>query len=106
MYLYRWHNIIKFMNIDEQLEQIIEQTIQGVVTTIPTHLEEIEQNKETLKVNDPKEFVYGLIMGMGLGMASALMTTITNQIPTIEEQIKVRDMIYKKIPLIREQIYK
>ncbi|MBM3895216.1 MAG: hypothetical protein FJ359_02110 [Thaumarchaeota archaeon] len=94
------------MNIDEQLEQIIEQTIQGVVTTIPTHLEEIEQNKETLKVNDPKEFVYGLIMGMGLGMASALMTTITNQIPTIEEQIKVRDMIYKKIPLIREQIYK
>jgi len=106
MYLYRWHNIIKFMNIDEQLEQIIEQTIQGVVTTIPTHLEEIEQNKETLKVNDPKEFVYGLIMGMGLGMASALMTTITNQIPTIEEQIKVRDMIYMKIPLIREQIYK
>jgi len=106
MYLYRWHNIIKFMNIDEQLEQIIEQTIQGAVTTIPTHLEEIEQNKETLKVNDPKEFVYGLIMGMGLGMASALMTTITNQIPTIEEQIKVRDMIYKKIPLIREQIYK
>jgi len=94
------------MNIDEHLEQIIEQTIQGAVTTIPTHLEEVEQNKETLKVNDPKEFVYGLIMGMGLGIASALITTITNQIPTIEEQIKVRDMIYKKIPLIREPIYK
>lgn len=94
------------MNIDEQIEMLIEQTIQGAAATIPAHLQEIEQNKETLKVNDPKEFVYGLIMGMGLGMASALMTTITNQMPTIEEQIKVRDMIYKKIPLIREQIYK
>jgi hypothetical protein len=106
MHLYRRYNIIKFMSIDEHLEMLIEQTIQGATATIPAHLEEIERNKETLKVNDPKEFVYGLIMGMGLGMASALMTTITNQIPTVEEQLKVRDMIYKKIPLIREQIYK
>jgi len=34
------------------------------------------------------------------------MTTITNKIPTVEDQIKVRDMIYKKIPHIREQIFK
>jgi len=94
------------MSIDEQLEQLIEQTIQGAVATIPAHLEEIEQNKDVLKVSNPREFVYGLIMGIGLGMASALMTTITNQMPTMEEQIKVRDMIYKKIPHIREQIFK
>jgi molecular chaperone DnaK (HSP70) len=88
------------MSIDEQLEHLIEQTIQGAVATIPVHFEEIEQNKKTLKVSEPKEFAYGLIIGMGLGMASALMTTITSQIPTVEEQIKVRDMIYKKIPHI------
>ena len=106
MHLYRRYRFTKFMSFDEQLEQLIEQTIQGATATIPAHLQEIEQNKEVLKVNDPKEFVYGLIMGMGLGMASALMTTITNQMPTPEEQIKVRDMIYKKIPQIREQIFK
>ena len=94
------------MNLDEQLEQLIEQTIQGAVSTIPTHLEEIEQNKQILKINDPKEFVYGLIMGMSLGMASAFMTTITNQMPTLEQQIKIRDLIYKKIPQIKEQIFK
>lgn len=93
------------MSLDEQLEQIIEQTIQGAVSTIPAHLDEIEQNKQILKINDPKEFVYGLIMGMSLGMASALMTTITNQIPTLEQQLKIRDLIYKKIPKIREQIF-
>ena len=94
------------MNLDEQLEQLIEQTIQGAVSTISTHLEEIEQNKQILKINDPKEFVYGLIMGMSLGMASAFMTTITNQVPTLEQQIKIRDLIYKKIPQIKEQIFK
>lgn len=93
------------MSLDEQLEQIIEQTIQGAVSTIPAHLDEIEQNKQILKINDPKEFVYGLIMGMSLGMASALMTTITNQMPTLEQQLKIRDLIYKKIPQIREQIF-
>lgn len=93
------------MSLDEQLEQIIEQTIQGAVSTIPAHLDEIGQNKQILKINDPKEFVYGLIMGMSLGMASALMTTITNQMPTLEQQLKIRDLIYKKIPQIREQIF-
>ena len=94
------------MSLDEQLEQLIEQTIQGAASTIPAHLEEIEQNKQILKINDPKEFVYGLIMGMSLGMASAFMTTITNQMPTLEQQIKIRDLIYKKIPQIKEQIFK
>ena len=94
------------MSLDEQLEQLIEQTIQGAASTIPAHLEEIEQNKQILKINDPKEFVYGIIMGMSLGMASAFMTTITNQVPTLEQQIKIRDLIYKKIPQIKEQIFK
>jgi hypothetical protein len=45
------------MSEDEQLEMLIEKTINGAMATIPIHLEEIEQNKDTLKVNDPKEFV-------------------------------------------------
>jgi len=94
------------MNIDEQLEQLINQTIQGATATIPAHLQEIEQNKKILKVENTKEFVFGLIIGMGLGMASALLTTITKEMPTTEDQIKVRDMIYKKIPEIRDQIFK
>ena len=40
------------MSLDEQLEQLIEQTIQGAIATIPAHLDEIEQNKEILKQKD------------------------------------------------------
>lgn len=90
---------------DSALEMLIDQTINGAVSTIPMHLEEIKQNKDALHVKDANEFVYGLIMGMALGMGSAILTA-QKGIPTPEDQLKVRDLVYKKIPEIREQIFK
>lgn len=89
---------------EEQMEMLITQTINGAVATIPDYLEDIKQNRETLKVENPKEFVYGMVMGMALGMSGALLST-QEEIPTVEEQMKVRDIIYKYIPEIREQIF-
>jgi len=89
---------------EEQMEMLITQTINGAVATIPAYLEDIKQNQETLKVQNPKEFVYGMIMGMTLGMTGALLSA-QEDIPTTEEQMKVRDIIYKYIPEIREQIF-
>jgi len=89
---------------EEQLEAIILQTINGAITTIPNYLEEIKQNNEVLKVDNPKEFVYGVIMGMALGMSGAILST-QEEVPTAEEQIKVRDIVYKHIPEIRERIF-
>lgn len=94
------------MSEDEQLEMLIEQTINGAMATIPSHLEEIEQNKEELKVTDPKEFVYGVIMGMALGMASTALATIKQEMPSPEDQLKIRNIVFSKIPQIREEIFK
>ena len=93
------------MSEDSQLEQLINQTLDGTLATIPAHLLEIEQNKELLNVKDPKEFVFGLVMGMALGMASALLSAMKNGVPTPEDQLKIRDMVYKKVPQIRERIF-
>ncbi len=93
------------MSEDEQLEMLIEQTINGAIAAIPSQLEEIKQSKDILKVENPNEFVFGVIMGMALGMVGALMTA-QKGIPTLEDQLKVREIIYKKIPDIREQIFK
>jgi hypothetical protein len=89
---------------EEQIETLITQTINGAVLTIPAYLEDIKQNQETLKVENPQEFVYGMIMGMALGMSGALLSA-QKEMPTAEEQMKVRDTIYKYIPEIREQIF-
>ena len=89
---------------EEQIEMLITQTINGAVLTIPDYLEDIKQNQETLKVENPQEFVYGMIMGMALGMSGALLSA-QKEMPTVEEQMKVRDTIYKYIPEIREQIF-
>ena len=89
---------------DEQIETLITQTINGAALTIPAYLEDIKQNQETLKVENPQEFVYGMIMGMALGMSGALLSS-QKEMPTAEEQMKVRDIIYKYIPEIRERIF-
>ncbi len=92
------------MNKDE-LEMLIIQTINGAVATIPSYLEEIKENKETLKVENPQEFVYGIVMGMALGVSGAILSA-QKEMPTAEDQIKVRDIVYKHIPEIRERIFK
>ena len=89
---------------EEQIEMLITQTINGAVLTISAYLEDIKQNQETLKVENPHEFIYGMIMGMALGMSGALLSS-QEKMPTAEEQMKVRDIIYKYIPEIREQIF-
>ncbi len=89
---------------EEQLEMLITQTINGAIATIPSYLEEIQENKDVLKVDNPQEFVYGIVMGMALGMSGAILST-QKETPTPEDQIKVRDMIYKYIPDIRERIF-
>ncbi|MDH3276833.1 MAG: hypothetical protein OEL77_07700 [Nitrosopumilus sp.] len=89
---------------EQELETIIEQTISGAVLTIPAYMDEIKENKETFKVEDPKEFVYGLVMGMALGLSGAILSA-QETTPTPEEQIKVRDLVYKNIPQIRERIF-
>ena len=89
---------------EDQLETLIIQTINGAVATIPSYLEEIKENKEIFKVENPQEFVYGIVMGMALGMSGAIMSA-QKESPTEEDQMKVRDIIYKHIPEIRERIF-
>lgn len=96
---------MQYMSENDQLEELITQTLDGVLQTIPAYMQEIEQNKAELKVENPKEFVYGIIMGMALGMASTAVATIRQGMPTEEDQVRVRDMVYSKIPQIRERIF-
>lgn len=88
----------------EQLEELINQTINGTMLTIPEYLNEIDQNKSGLKIDNSKEFVYGMIMGMSLGMASAFLTA-EKGMPTQEDQLKIRDLVYQRMPEVREKIY-
>ncbi len=93
------------MSEDEQLEQLINQTLDGSLATIPAHLQEIEQNNQIIQAENPKEFVFGLIVGAALTTGITGIVQIKKSMPTAEDQIKIRDMVYKKIPQIRERIF-
>ena len=70
---------------EDPLEAIILQTINGAISTIPGYLEEIKENKETLKVENAQEFVYGIVMGMALGMSVAILSAQENH-----QQMKIK----------------
>ena len=93
------------MSEDSQLEELINMTLEGTLTAIPNYIQDIEQNKTIMKVDNVKEFVFGVIIGMSLGMATTALASIRDGEPSIEDQIKIRDMVYAKIPQIRERIY-
>lgn len=89
---------------EDPLEEIIIQVINGAVSTIPAYLEDIKENKDILKVEYPQEFIYGIIMGLALGMGGAILSA-QKEVPTTKDQMKIRDIVYKHIPKIREQIF-
>ena len=89
---------------EDQLEALIIQVINGAVTTIPSYLDDIKENRKVLKVENPQEFVYAIVMGMALGMGGAILSA-QKEMPTEEDQIKIRDIVYKHIPEIRERIF-
>lgn len=93
------------MSQGDQLEELITQTLDGALQTIPMYIQEFEENKSQLRVGDVKEFVFGIVVGMALGMASTAVAALRQGMPTEEDQTKIRDIIYSKIPQIRERIF-
>ena len=97
------------MSAEDQLQAMVDQTIDMALMNVEAYYQEIEASNEILKINDPKEFVFGLIMGqiLGLGVAAlAQMKAASGQgTPTPQDQMKVRDMAYKRVPQIRERIF-
>ena len=94
------------MDENQALEELIKRTIAGAIQSIPAHLYEVEASKEILKVVDKNEFVYGLVVGMGLGMATAAVTTFRKQMPTSEDLMRIKNTVYTMVPDIRKSIFK
>jgi len=94
------------MDENKALEELVKRTIEGAIQAIPAHLYEVEASNDVLKVVNKNEFVYGLVMGMGLGMATAAVTTFKREIPTSEDLMRIKNIIYKMVPEIRGSIFK
>jgi hypothetical protein len=60
------------MSAEEQLQGMVDQTIDMALMNVEAYYKEIEASNEILKIENPKEFVFGLIMGqiLGLGVAA------------------------------------
>ena len=97
------------VDAEKQLEVMVTQTVELAISQKDAYFKEIDASNEILKIKDPKEFVFGLIMGqiLGLGVAAlAQMKAASGQgNPTPQDQMMIRDMAYKLVPQIRERIF-
>jgi hypothetical protein len=98
-------NIEKCMSAEEQLQAMVDQTIDMALMNVEAYYKEIEASNEVLKIENPKEFVFGLIMGQILGLGVAALAQMKQGNPTPQDQMQVRDMAYKRVPQIRERIF-
>ena len=94
------------MDEDTTIEELVNQTLDATLSAVPVYLTDIEMDKDELCVENVKEFVFGVIMGMTFGLASAAIASLKDEMPSEEDQTKIRDIIYTKIPKIREKIYR
>ena len=97
------------MGVEEDLQAMINQTVELAITQKDAYFKEIEASNDILKIKDPKEFVFGLIMGQVLMGGIAALAQMKMQQgqgnPTPQDQLMVRDMLYKLVPQIRERIF-
>ena len=93
------------MSAEEKLQAIVDKTIENAIVNLDNYQNEVNASNDVLKVKDTKEYVFGLIMGQVLlGSALAQMKG-GKEMPTPQEQTKIRDMVYKRVPQIRERIF-
>ena len=103
--IYLCKNIEKYISAEEQLQGMVDQTIEMALMNVEAYYKEIEASNEILKIENPKEFVFGLIMGQILGLGVAALAQMKGGNPTPQDQMQVRDMAYKRVPQIRERIF-
>ena len=97
------------MSHDQDTAKILESTINDalneILETIPTHTQYAIDNKQELQLQNTQEFVYGLAVGMGLTMSGAILSTQLQRMPTPKEQEQIREIVFKRIPKIRAKIF-
>jgi len=82
----------------------IEESIHGIIITIPTLKQEYPKLKNEWKFEHDFDFIYGVIVGQILGSCLTAFKMIYNREATSDEILMIGEIIESYFPLIRDEI--
>ncbi len=94
------------MALTLEFRQRIEDSIHGIIMTIPTLKQEYPKLKNEWKFEHDFDFIYGSIIGQILGSCLTAFKMTYDREATSEEILMIGEIIESYFPLIRDEIMK
>ena len=92
------------MALTPEFRHRIEESIHGIIITIPTLKQEYPKLKNEWKFEHDFDFIYGVIVGQILGSCLTAFKMIYNREATSDEILMIGEIIESYFPLIRDEI--
>ncbi len=92
------------MTLTPEFRQRVEDSIHGIIMTIPTLKQEYPKLKSDWKFEHDFDFIYGSIVGQILGSCLTAFKMIHDREATSEEILMIGEIIESYFPLVRDEI--
>lgn len=92
------------MPLSPEFRKYIEDTIHGIIVSIPTLKKEYPKFKSEWKFDSESDFLYGCIVGQVLGTSLAAFKIIHNREAKPDEILSIGELVESYFPLIRDEI--
>ena len=92
------------MALTPEFRHRIEESIHGIIITIPTLKQEYPKLKNGWKFEHDFDFIYGIIVGQILGSCLTAFKMIYNREAASDEILMIGEIIESYFPLIRDEI--
>ncbi len=92
------------MVLTPEFRHRVEESIHGIIMTIPTLKQEYPKLKNEWKFEHDFDFIYGIIVGQMLGSCLTAFKMIYDREATSDEILIIGEIIESYFPLIRDEI--
>ena len=93
------------MTLDANSRGALESIIDGVIKQTPSLVETFRKAKSRMQITNESDYVFGLESGVIFGSFTALLISLKNRQPDLEELDQIMDILIRRSREIRDAIF-